>query len=446
MTDADVIVIGGGAAGLLAATRAGERGLRTLLLEKNRRPGVKILMSGGTRCNLTQHTDAAGIARAFGAQGPFLRSALAALPPGDLVRLVEEEGVPTKVEPTGKIFPVSDRASDILMSFERRLERSGARLLPERNVREIHRDSSGFLVCTTAGDFTARALIVTTGGQSYPLCGTAGDGYAWARALGHSCVPPRPALVPITVETPWVRELKGISLDDVELRVLDPVDDTGKALVGGAFSGGSKSKLIRGQPVITVDHSAYRVLDTRRGSMLFTHFGLSGPAILDISRPVARHEHPQTLRLLCDLCPRETADAMRKEFDRRRHSQGGKSPMSLLEDLFPERLATALVRHLGWEERKRIAELPREAREQLIQALKGLLLPISGTMGFRKAEVTSGGVHLDEVDSRSMVSKRVPNLYFAGEVLDLDGPIGGYNFQAAFSTGWLAGSRVLADK
>ncbi len=213
------MVIGAGAAGLVAAERASSRGRKTLLLERNRKPGIKILMSGGTRCNLTQNTDGRGIVAAYGPPGRFLHSALAALGPQDLVALVEAEGVPTKVEETGKIFPVSNKAADVLQAFLDRLYRSGCELALDESLVELERIENlraensiavqhRFRLATSKRTITAGCVIITTGGQSYPASGTTGDGYRWAAALGHTIVPPRPALVPITTSAPWVRNFR----------------------------------------------------------------------------------------------------------------------------------------------------------------------------------------------------------------------------------------------
>ncbi len=404
-------MIGAGAAGLLAATRAAERGLRTVLLEKNARPGIKILMSGGTRCNLTHATDRRGIVSAFvKKQGSFLQSALAALPPQELVRLVEAEGVPTKVEDTGKIFPVSNKADDVLHAFLNRLMRSGASLALGQPVVACRRLDGQFELQTPQGIYTAPNLIVTTGGRSYPGSGTVGDGYVWAEQFGHTIVRPTPALTPITTDAAWVRELQGITLNDVRVQV--------------------------------VHSDEPRPLAERRGSLLFAHFGLSGPAILDVSRVVSGHADPRSLSLRCDFLPSCGEDALRSELQQAIAADGKRPVAAWLADQLPRRLAEALFGQVGLTASLRLAELPRAGRQSLIQALKRLEIPISGTLGFKKAEVTAGGVALDEVDSRNMQSKLVPGLYFAGEVLDLDGPIGGFNFQAAFSTGWLAGSQV----
>ncbi|MEX2187208.1 MAG: NAD(P)/FAD-dependent oxidoreductase [Pirellulales bacterium] len=414
----DAIVIGAGAAGLLAGARAAERGRRVLLLEKNRRPGVKILMSGGTRCNLTHDTDAAGIVEAYGKSGCFLHSALAALSPADLVAVVEAEGVATKVEPGGKVFPVSNRATDVLAALMQRLDRSGATLATGEGATTIERSGEGFRIGTSARTLETQHVLITTGGKSYPGSGTTGDGYAWAAALGHTIVPPRPALTPITTHVEWVRALQGVTVGDVLVRVVDPALDDAKR----------------------------RVLAERRGSFLFAHFGLSGPAPMDVSRAVTGHARPATLQLVCDFLP----DVREHELDERLRAMaardGKRRIVTMLPDVLPDglpaRLVAALAARASVSEDQRAAELSKNQRAALVTAIKRQSIAISGTRGFAKAEVTAGGVSLDEVDSRSMQSKLVAGLFFAGEILDLDGPIGGYNFQAAFSTGYLAGEHL----
>lgn len=400
----DVIVIGAGAAGLMAAVRAAERGRRTLILEKNRKPGVKILMSGGTRCNITQATDNRGIVAAYGAPGKFLHSALAAFSVQDTIDFFEAEGVATKVEETGKIFPVSDKALDVLNALLRRLERSGAILALGEPVVRMERSERGFVVGTSARALNGERVILTTGGQSYPGSGTTGDGYRFAAELGHRIVPPRPALVPLTTNVPWVGELRGITLPDVRVEV----------------------------------HEQGKVLAQRRGSLLFAHFGLSGPVVLDVSRVVSERETPD-MTLVIDLLPGMPEAAVR-EWLRVESSASGKKQLAVvLTEHLPRRLCDTLLSQAGLAIDRKAAALSKPDRERLVQAIKRLSIRITGTLGFKKAEVTAGGVALDEVDSRTMQSKLVPNLFLAGEVLDLDGPIGGFNFQAAWSTGWLAG-------
>ncbi|HEV3142991.1 MAG TPA: NAD(P)/FAD-dependent oxidoreductase [Gemmataceae bacterium] len=404
----DVVVGGAGAAGLLAAIRAAERGKRVLLLEKNRKPGVKILMSGGTRCNITHATDNRGIVEAYGPPGKFLHSPLAALSVQDTVALFEAEGVATKIEETGKVFPVSNKALDVLNALLRRLDRSRATLALAEPLQQLQRTGGGFALTTPKRTITAAKVIITTGGKSYPGSGTTGDGYTFAAQFGHTIIPPRPALVPVRVNVPWVADLRGITLPDVAVQVLE----------------------------------SSTILANQRGSLLFAHFGLSGPVILDISRAISGHTNPETLQLELDFLP-----AMQEpefdEFLRHESLAAGKKHLAVvLAEQLPRRLCDLLLTLCGLATERRAAALSRAERTRITANVKHLRLPVTGTLGFEKAEVTAGGVSLDEVDSRSMQSKLVPNLFLAGEVLDLDGPIGGYNFQAAWSTGWLAGSSV----
>lgn len=408
--DWDAIIVGAGAAGLMAAIHAAERGRRVLLLEKGKKPGVKILMSGGTRCNITHDCDHRGIIAAFGANGKFLHSALAALGVADTIAFFNAEGVATKVEETGKIFPVSDRAVDVLDALLRRLHRSGATLATLEPVREIGAvPEGGFRIATDRRSLSAEKILITTGGKSYPGCGTTGDGYSFATRFGHSIVPTRPALVPLTLTAPWVGELRGITLPDVGLKVCEPA----------------------GKP-----------LTARRGSMLFAHFGLTGPAPLDVSRAVSGHPEPGRLILEMDLLP-AVPEPEFDEFLRVETAASGKKQLAVvLAEKLPRRVCDILLSLAELPVDRKAAALSKPDRQKLVAAAKRLRVPLRGTLGFEKAEVTAGGVSLDEVDSRTMQSKLHPGLYFAGEVLDLDGWIGGYNFQSAWSTGWLAGRNL----
>ncbi|NUN51115.1 MAG: aminoacetone oxidase family FAD-binding enzyme, partial [Candidatus Brocadiae bacterium] len=262
----DVLVLGAGAAGLVAAFRAAELGADVVLLEKNTRPGLKILISGGGRCNVTHDGDARGVAEAFGEGGAFLRPALAAFPPRAVREMFEAEGVALYVEEeSGKVFPRSETARDILDALLRRLERSGARLDCGAPAMAVKRSAGGFAVETPRGTLHARRVIVTTGGRSYAKTGTTGDGYAIAAGFGHTIVPTHPALVALTSASPRVTGLAGIDLQDAEVRLLAP--------------------------------GATRPLARRRAPLLFTHQGLSGPAAMDVSRAVSGHPAPATLIL-----------------------------------------------------------------------------------------------------------------------------------------------------
>ncbi len=406
----DVAVVGAGAAGLVAGIRAAECGARVAVLEKNRRPGVKILMSGGTRCNITHATDNRGIVEAYGPPGRFLHSALAAFGVEETVALFESEGVATKVEETGKVFPVSDRAADVLAALLARLGRSGATLLLDESLLDLERDRDDFLLHTSRQIRRARRVILTTGGQSYPGSGTTGDGYALAAKFGHTIVPPRPALVPITVSAGWVAQLRGVTVPDAGVRILEG-----------------------GKPLVS-----------RRGSLLFAHFGLSGPVILDVSRAVSGHPKPTTLVVELDFLPGMKEAGLDERVRVEAAAEGKRLLAATLASWVPRRLAETLLSNAGLAADRRSAALSRAERGSLVAAMKRTRLPVTGTLGFGRAEVTAGGVTLGEVDSRTMQSKVVPGLYIAGELLDLDGPIGGYNFQAAWSTGWLAGEKAAS--
>lgn len=404
----DVAVVGAGAAGLMAAMRAAERGRRTLLLEKNRQPGVKILMSGGTRCNITQSTDNRGIVAAYGPPGKFLHSALASFGVAETIAFFEAEGVATKVEETGKIFPVSNKASDVLQALLNRVQRSGAQVALEEALLDLERRDDHFALVTARRSRLANRIILTTGGQSYPGSGTTGDGYRIAAKFGHTIVPPRPALAPLTTSVPWIAELRGITLPDVSVQILEQTQS----------------------------------LARRRGSLLFAHFGLSGPVALDVSRVVSGHARPTSLVLEIDLMPAEPEQGVDEWLRQESMASGKKQLAAVLAVRMPRRLTEIILQLAEMPVDRKAAALNKEDRRRLVQFLKHLPVPLTGTLGFKKAEVTAGGVTLGEVDSRTMESKLRPGLYFAGEILDLDGPIGGYNFQAAWSTGWLAGSSV----
>jgi predicted Rossmann fold flavoprotein len=346
----------------------------------------------------------------------------------ETIDFFETEGVATKIEETGKIFPVSNKAGDVLHALLRRMQRSGAVLALGEPVTEISvfpRSSPegtgepGFILTTPLRALNASKVILTTGGQSYPGSGTTGDGYRFAARFGHCIVPPRPALVPLTTNVPWVADLRGITLADVAVRIVDEE----------------------------------KTLARRRGSLLFAHFGLSGPVILDVSRAVSAHflpsdsgeragGQPASLLLEVDFLP-ALSDQTLSDWLRDESLASGKKQLALvLAQQVPRRLCETLLEQAGLAKDRKAAALTRDERQRLVRAVKRLHIPLTGTLGFKKAEVTAGGVALDEIDSRTMQSKLVPNLYFAGEILDLDGPIGGYNFQSAWSTGWLAGAAV----
>lgn len=412
----DVIVVGAGAAGLYAAATSAARGRSTLLIEKNRKLGVKILMSGGTRCNITHDTTWKGIADAFGKrQGRFLKFPLATLPPEQIVTTFNQCGVATKVESTGKVFPESDRAIDVRDALAERARNSGVELLRETPVTDVRRRENEFAIVTAGASYTCESLILTTGGQSYPGCGTTGDGYNWLSELGHAIVTPRPALTPIRVSDQWVRDLSGITIPDTGIGVRLHKTPASNAKSERGFY---------------------------QGSFLFTHKGCSGPAVLNVSRVVTDPANNVKKSLVCDWLPSVNEEALRVELTSDVIRASGKQIGNHLGQYIPRRLVAAICEKASVDFDQSLSELGRKQLSRMIEQVKRCHLDVSGTLGFAKAEVTAGGVALDEVDSKTMASKLVPGLYLAGEILDVDGPIGGYNFQAAFSTGFVAGSHA----
>jgi predicted Rossmann fold flavoprotein len=343
------------------------------------------------------------------------------------VQLLAGEGVGVKQEPNGKIFPASDRALDVQQALIRRLERSGCRVVNQCRVTAVEPGDDGFRVVAEATEFRGRRLIVTTGGMSYPGCGTTGDGYQWMAKLGHTIIPPHPALVPLRSNAVWLPPLAGISLQDTQVSVVQaeplPPDH---------------------DPLGRLGYVRKRHLIQRRAPLLFTHLGLSGPAPMDVSKAFATAADPLTLRCVVDLLPQTEFGELDARVDQTCHQFGRRQVSRICQQVLsdtevPLRLIETLLELADVPPTKPAAELSKAERGRFLAHLKSLAVPITDTLGFNKAEVTTGGVRLTEVHSQTMESKKVPGLFLAGELLDLDGWIGGYNFTAAFATGWLAG-------
>jgi predicted Rossmann fold flavoprotein len=399
---------------MVAAAEAAQRGAHVVLLEKNTKTGVKILMSGGTRCNLTHDTDARGITESFGHAKRFLQKSVGSFPPSDVVEMFNRLGVPTKREATGKIFPQSNRAIHVRDALHNNAVRNGTEIRLQSPVRKVHRQDDTWQVVTDNDVLQADRVIVTAGGRSWPGCGTTGDAYDWLAKLGHTIVPTRPALVPLVGGLTWTKELSGITLDDCVASVRD------------AHAKAKKKPLIE-----------------RRSSWLFTHFGFSGPAAMDVSGTMTAAASLKDVRLSVDLLPDVSVGELERLLSDRSGDGGRRKVTSVFSRWLPSRLVDALATQSGGN--LPIAELPGRVMQSWIENTKLLHLPINGTRGFAKAEVTAGGVSLAEVDSRTMASKLADGLYIAGEVLDVDGWIGGYNFQAAFATGRAAAIAATAD-
>ena len=402
-----VIVVGAGAAGLWAASRLVERGVPVLLLEKQPRSGTKILASGGTHCNLTT-TLARDDARAlFGKEGSrFLAPAFRALDPLALRERFEELGVPSVEAPLDKVFPASGRARDVRDALEQSVVSGGGRILFDHGVAAVRPCSDRWLItCVGRQEFLCEQLLLCPGGKSFPATGTTGDGYGWLAELDCELVATVPALVPLASSATWATELSGLALQNSELRL---TGENGK------------------------------VLAKRRRPVLFTHSGLSGPAAMDVSVHVARRPN-ENLDATLDLAPDTSREELYERFLGAAGKAGGPHLRNVMGLEVPRRVLEIVTRQAGCEKpNPRINGLSKAQRHGLVEGLKGLRIPISATLGYDKAEVTAGGLALGEVDPGTMRVKRYENLYVFGELLDLDGPIGGLNFQAAFATAELA--------
>lgn len=417
----DVVVVGAGAAGLWCAWRAAALGCSVLVLEKTARTGTKILASGGTRCNLTTTLDGRGAARLFGSRGErFLRHAMRVLPPTAVREAFDGLGVPTVEAPLEKIFPKSQRARDVRDALESAGRTAGAQFRLGAGVAKLHPEGAGWRVWLDGADSVlARRLVLAVGGQSYARTGTTGDGYRWLAELGLSVATPVPALVPLVSPADWVRSLAGIAAQEVEVRHGDGRDVP---------------------------------LASRRRPVVFSHAGLSGPGAMDLAEPVARAAlDGRTRELLLDFLPDIAAAELERALVERASKGGQVRVVRALEEHLAEPLprrllAAVLAQAAVHRDDLVLAQLSKPQRQGLVRALKGLVVPVSGTTGYDNAEVTAGGLALDEVDPGSARVKSHPGLYAVGELLDLQGPIGGLNFQAAFAMGEVAAAALAASR
>ena len=400
---ADVVVIGGGAAGSMCALTAAQRGLSVVLLEPN-----KLRITGKGRCNVTNNCDIKTVLANIPGDGRFLYSALNRFEPRDTMALFESLGVPLKTERGNRVFPVSDRSHDIANALERAYAHADGRILHACATDILTRDGAVCAVVTTEGTIDCGAAVVCTGGMSYPLTGSTGDGYRFARQFGHTVTPLRASLVPLESNDPWCAEMQGFSLRNVTLTVYD-----------------ENNKQV------------YSDL----GEMLFTHFGVSGPLVLSASAHM-RDFSQHTYRLSIDLKPALDEKKLDARILRDFQKYANRDFKNALYDLAGHAMIPVLVRLSGIPEDTKVNAITREQRHKLVELFKHFPVSVCGTRPISKAIITSGGVSVKEINPRTMASKLMPGLYFAGEVLDLDAYTGGYNLQIAWSTGYVAGNAV----
>ncbi len=408
MTRHQVIVVGAGAAGLMAAWQAAELGAETLLLEKMNRPGRKLCITGKGRCNLTNVAPLSDFITRFGPTGQFLRQAFPRFFSAELVALFEELGVPTVTERGGRVFPVSGQAREVVDALVHWVRKRGVTLRTRSPVERLLVEGGRVVGVQVSPNRLHRsdAVIIATGGASYPATGSTGDGYRLAQSVGHTIVPIRPALVPLETAGDIAPRLQGLSLRNVAVRV---------------WVNGKKQA------------DAF-------GEMLFTHFGVSGPIILALSRQVVDAlRSGQRVTLSIDLKLALDERRLDARLLRDLDAHGKRQFHTLLKDLLPRKLIPVCIDLLGIPPNRVAHQITAQERERLRIWLKDFRLEVTGHRSFTEAIITAGGVDTREVDPRTMASRLAEGLYLAGEVLDVDGDTGGFNLQAAFSTGWLAG-------
>lgn len=417
---------------MLAAGRAAEMGASVLLLERTNRPGNKLLLTGNKRCNLTNAKDLEDFVAMYGPNGRFLYSSFGRFFRDDLLAFLERYGVETKTEPDGRIFPVSNRAEDVVSALQRYLEDSGVRLRTGARVSFIQvkrQRATGVEIGQEV--VPAAAVVLATGGASYPETGSSGDGYRLAAELGHSTVKLRPALVPLIVrEIDLVKSMQGIALKNVRLTTYqceaDQIDPS--LTLAGEYGRGISGR-----------KPPKPVIESRTGEMMITHFGIGGPITMLMSLAIVDALERGPVSVSIDLFPAldhaQLEQRLQGNFDR----YGKRSLHNLLDGLLPHKLVDPFLEMTGLPPDKLGHQITAAEKERLTRLLKSLRFNIKAPLPIASATVTAGGVSLDEIDTKTMASRLVKGLYFCGEIMDLDADTGGYNLQAAFSTGWVAG-------
>ena len=407
-----VVVIGGGAAGLMAAVIAGREGAKVTLLEKMNYVGKKMGITGKGRCNITNACDMSDFIKNTPGNGKFLYGAYERFTNEDLLQLLHDAGLETKVERGGRVFPASDSALDVRNTFMKLMKHYGVDVHLEEPVKKLLIDDGVVTgVVTDKETYHADAVVIATGGKSYPATGSTGDGYILAAQVGHKIIDIRPSLVPIVTEESWVKDLMGLSLRNVELSVV------------------AKNK----------------VQAKMFGEMMFTHFGITGPIVLSLSHTVGklmRKKNIGTIGLDINLKPALSPETLDKRLQKDFELYSKKQLINGMKDLLPSRLIPLIIELAGIDPQKPINQISKEERQQIGYMLQHMPLTVKGLRPVEEAIVTAGGISLKEFNPKTMESKLVKGLYGAGEVLDIDAFTGGYNLQAAFSTGFVAAMHI----
>ncbi len=407
----DVIVIGGGPAGMMAAGRAAENGARVLLLEKNDSLGKKLLITGGGRCNVTNaEYDSRKFLDKFRDNAKFLFSAFSQFAVPDALQFFHDRNMPTKIEAEGRVFPESNTAESVWNVLVEYLKQGKVTVRSNTAVNGFE-VTDGKIVGVKLSDgeiLTARSYVLATGGKSRPETGSTGDGFKWLKALGHTVIESNAALVPLSIKDPWIRRLAGVSLKDIKLTT---------------FQNEQKQ-------------------DTRKGKMLFTHVGISGPLVLNMSKDIGELLKYGEVVISLDLFPNMDPGALDKKLLETFSDNQNKLFKNALSGLVTGALAPVIIEQSGIDPEKQVNSINREERLAFGRLLKGIQMTVKGLLGVEKAIVTSGGVALSEVDFKTMQSKLHPNLYLVGDILNIDRPSGGYSLQLCWTTGYVAGTNL----
>ena len=408
----DVAVVGGGPAGMMAASTAASRGLKVVLLEKNQRCGKKLSITGGGRCNITNNKpDVRDMLAQYKKEGKFLFSTFTQHGVTESIRWFTDRGVKLKEENEGRLFPVTERAESVRAVLENELKTNNVIVRFNEHVSSIRFDRSAaqFTVTSNQGHIAARACILATGGVARPETGSTGEGFNWLKQLGHTVVANNNALVPLALKTKWTKALSGLTVSDVTISV----------------------------------YAYNKKQFSRQGRMLFTHVGVSGPLILNMSKEVGDLLDHTEVVLYLDLFPAYDAG----QFKEYLHTllSSNKTLLNTLSGIMPRQLVKAVLNELHLDGETPCHSVVREDRVKLLNYLKRIPLPVQGLLGTDKAIISSGGVVLEEIDFRTMQSKRIPDLYIVGDLLNINRPSGGYSLQLCWSTGYVAGMHACAD-
>lgn len=410
-----VIVVGGGAAGMFAAIAAAKNGHQVTLYEKNEKLGKKIFITGKGRCNITNAADMEELFDAVVTNSKFLYSSFYGYTNQNVIDFFEDVGVPVKIERGNRVFPISDHSSDVIRALEREMKKVGVKVCLNTEVKSVEAEKGKFnkVVLKDATTQTADACIVATGGLSYRSTGSTGDGFRFAENVGHKVTQCFPSLVPMETKEPWICELQGLSLRNVEAKILD-----GKKELYKDF-----------------------------GEMLFTHFGVSGPLIISASSYVGKkfmdkNGQKKELTLEIDLKPALTEEQLDQRVLRDFEENHNRQFKNAITKLFPTKLIPVMLELGGIDPEKKVNSIEKEERKQFVHLIKHFRMTLTGLRDYPEAIITKGGVNVKEIDPGTMESKLVKGLYFAGEVLDLDALTGGFNLQIAWSTGYAAGNAI----